>query len=110
MSTAIAEVEALFRYPVKSMAGERLESASLGWDGIDGDRRLAFQRVNSHSGMPWLTAARLPDLLLFTPQPRDDSPERDIPTHVRTPDGEHIAVFDPELAQTSGGDGGMPCR
>jgi hypothetical protein len=35
----VGEVEALFRYPVKSMSGEPLEVADLGWHGLDGDRR-----------------------------------------------------------------------
>ena len=33
----IAEI---WRYPVKSMAGERLSETGLGRDGIDGDRRM----------------------------------------------------------------------
>jgi len=52
------------------MAGERLEAANLGWHGLAGDRRLALRRVDDRGGMPWLTASKLPDLLLFTPQPR----------------------------------------
>ena len=69
----IGHIEALFRYPVKSMAGEQLETANLGWQGLDGDRRLAFRRMNDHSGFPWLTAGKLPDLVLFAPQPREDA-------------------------------------
>ena len=72
MLLEIGHVEAIFRYPVKSMAGERLEVANLGWHGLDCDRRLAFRRVDDRSGMPWLTASKLPDLLLFAPQQRDD--------------------------------------
>lgn len=41
MRIQIGEVEALFRYPVKSMMGERVETADLGWHGLEGDRRLA---------------------------------------------------------------------
>ena len=41
MPIEIGEVRALFRYPVKSMRGERLETADVGWHGFDGDRRLA---------------------------------------------------------------------
>jgi hypothetical protein len=52
MSIKIGEVEALFRYPVKSMSGEPLEVADLGWHGLDGDRRLAFRRVDDRSGFP----------------------------------------------------------
>ena len=73
MPIEIGQVETIFRYPVKSMAGERLEDANLGWYGLDGDRRLAFRRMDDRSGMPWLTASKLPDLLLFAPQRCEDS-------------------------------------
>ncbi len=49
MPITVGAVEALFRYPVKSMRGERLEVADLGWHGLDGDRRLAFRRADDHS-------------------------------------------------------------
>ncbi len=96
MLIEIGHVEALFRYPVKSMAGEPLEAANLGWHGLDGDRRLAFRRMDDRSGFPWLTAGKLPDLVLFTPQPREDG--ADLPTHIRTPDGEDLPVFGDALA------------
>ena len=90
MLIEIGHVEALFRYPVKSMGGERLEAAELGWYGVEGDRRLAFRRMDDRSGMPWLTASKLPDLVRFAPQRREDGAQGDLhlPTHVRTPDGE----------------------
>ena len=91
----IGHIESLFRYPVKSMAGERLETASLGWHGIEGDRRLAFRRMGDHSGMPWLTASRLPELLLYAPVHEEG---KEIPTHVRTPDGRELPTFGEELA------------
>ena len=72
MLIEIGQVEAVFRYPVKSMAGERIESVNLGWYGLDGDRRLAFRRMDDRSGMPWLTASKLPDLLLFAPDRREN--------------------------------------
>jgi len=98
MLIEIGQVEAIFRYPVKSMAGERLEVAELGWHGLDGDRRLALRRVNDHSGFPWLSASRLPELLLFTPLCRQDDAQRDLPSHVRTPDGEELPIFGEDLA------------
>ncbi len=45
MAIEIGQVEAIFRYPVKSMRGEPLEAANLGWHGLEGDRRLAFRRI-----------------------------------------------------------------
>jgi uncharacterized protein YcbX len=44
MSIAIGQVERICSYPVKSMRGEPLDAATLGWHGLDGDRRLAFRR------------------------------------------------------------------
>src|SRR4029453_18046815 len=73
MPVTIGEVEALFRYPVKSMRGEALDDAALGWHGIDGDRRFAFRRVDERGGFPWLSASRLADLLQFSPTGRDDA-------------------------------------
>ena len=67
MLTEIGHVEAIFRYPVKSMGGEQLELADLGWHGLEGDRRLAFRRAADRSGFPWLTASTLPELILFAP-------------------------------------------
>ncbi len=104
--TEIGQVEAIFRYPVKSMAGEQLEQATLGWHGIEGDRRLAFRRMGNHSGMPWLTASKLPELLLFTP--RRNGNDGDIPTHVRTPEGEVLPIFGEELAKEIGRRYGAP--
>jgi hypothetical protein len=110
MSAQIGYVEALFRYPVKSMRGERLEVAGLGWHGVDGDRRLAFRRIDDRSGFPWLTAGKLPDLLLFAPHRREDGDPRDLPTHVRTPDGEEIPVFGEDLATEVGRRYGAPVQ
>jgi uncharacterized protein YcbX len=102
MLEEIGHVEAIFRYPVKSMGGERLEVATMGWHGLEGDRRLAFRQVNDRSGFPWLSAGRLPDLLRFTPQRSEDGPPGDLPTHIRTPDGEDLPLFGEELAAEVG--------
>lgn len=102
MLIEIGHVEAIFRYPVKSMAGERLDASNLGWHGLDGDRRLALRRIDNRSGMPWLTASKLPDLLLFIPQRHEIGSQADLPTHIRTPDGEEMTVFGEELAAEVG--------
>jgi uncharacterized protein len=108
MLVEIGHVEAIFRYPVKSMGGERLETANLGWHGLEGDRRVAFRRVADRSGMPWLTACKLPDLLLFRPQRCEGGAPGDIPTHIRTPDGEEMPVFGEDLAREVGRRYGSP--
>jgi uncharacterized protein YcbX len=63
MLIEIGQVEAIFQYPVKSMAGERLDAATLRWHGLECDRRLALRRMDDRSYFPWLTASKLPDLL-----------------------------------------------
>src|SRR5271166_496646 len=110
MLIEIGQVEAIFWYPVKSMAGERLEAAELGWHGLDGDRRLAFRRIDDRSGFPWLTASKLPDLLLFAPHRREDGAHGGLPTHVRTPDGEEMPIFGEDLATEVGRRYGAPVR
>jgi uncharacterized protein YcbX len=102
MLIEIGHVEAIFRYPVKSMGGERLEIAKLGWHGLEGDRRLAFRRIDDRGGFPWLTASKLPDLLLFAPHRREEGAQGDLPTHIRTPDGKEMPVFGEDLAKEVG--------
>jgi uncharacterized protein YcbX len=110
MPVEIGHVEAIFRYPVKSMRGERLETAELGWHGVNGDRRLAFRRMGDHSGFPWLTASKLPELLLFAPYRSEAGVDGDLPTHARTPDGEEMPIFGEDLATEVGRRHGAPVQ
>lgn len=93
----VGRVHEVVRYPVKSMAGTITESAVLGWHGLDGDRRFAFRRVGDGSGFPWLSASRLPELLLYHPVGLDESTGQPLPTHVRTPAGAHFELGSAEL-------------
>lgn len=81
--TEVGFVGEIYRYPVKSMAGEKLASATLGWHGIEGDRRLAFRRLDIQNDFPWLTASKLPALITYKPQ---------LPSLVRTPSGEELPL------------------
>ncbi len=110
MLIEIGQVEALFRYPVKSMGGERLAVADLGWHGLEGDRRLAFRKMDDRSGFPWLSASQLPDLLRFAPHRREDGAQENLPTHIRTPDGEDMPVFGEDLAAEIGRRHGAPVQ
>src|SRR5215467_9918701 len=98
MAVEIGRVEAVFRYPVKSMGGEPLEVAEMGWHGLDGDRRLAFRKVDDRGGFPWLSAGKLPALVTYTTCRRENGAQGDLPTHVRTQDGEEIPIFGHALA------------
>ena len=59
MSQALRVTE-LWRYPVKSLQGERLDAAMVTGDGLDGDRRYAIFDLDTGLG---LTARRVPELL-----------------------------------------------
>ncbi|MBA3644988.1 MAG: MOSC domain-containing protein [Gemmatimonadaceae bacterium] len=98
VNLVIGEVEAIFRYPIKSMGGERVESAEVGWHGLEGDRRLALRRTKAQNGFPWLTATKMPELLLFSPLRHPDGADGELPARVRTPEGNEFAVFSEELA------------
>jgi uncharacterized protein YcbX len=97
MRIELGHISALFRYPVKSMAGERLDFAKLGWHGIEGDRRLAFRRLAERGAFPWLSASRLPELLLYEPIGRQET--TGLPTHIRTPDGKEYSLTDEALVK-----------
>jgi uncharacterized protein len=94
--TTVGRVCEIVRYPVKSMAGIPVESAILGWHGLDGDRRVAFRRVTDESGFPFLSASRVPELILYRPV-LSHAPNETVPAHVRTPSGTELELRSPEL-------------
>jgi uncharacterized protein len=108
MPIKIGQIEAIFRYPVKSMRGQPLDAAILGWQGLEGDRRLAFRRLDERSGFPWLTGSKLPGLVLFAPQWRANGDGEELPTHVLTPAGEEMPLFGEALAADVGRRYGAP--
>ena len=97
MLIELGHLSAIFRYPIKSMAGARLDIAKIGWHGIEGDRRIAFRRLADRGAFPWLTASRLPELLLYQPFGRQDTTAEPLPTHIRTPEGKEYRLTDEAL-------------
>jgi uncharacterized protein YcbX len=79
------------------MAGVATDSAFLGWHGLTGDRRYAFRRLNDKSGFPWLSASRLPALVLYQPLGLNGDAEEPSPTQIRTPEGSNLALDSEEL-------------
>ncbi|MBV9927546.1 MAG: MOSC domain-containing protein [Acidobacteria bacterium] len=123
--TPVGAVESLWRYPVKSMGGERVARAFVGFSGVYGDRCYAFRNSEARKGFPYLNATAEPRILGF--RPRFRHPERaalppnlaeassippgvtyangdpeDLALDVLTPAGEVVDVEDPALVKLLG--------
>ncbi len=64
----IGKIESLWRYPVKSMRGERLREVFTGFSGIYCDRLFAFHNPQIRPGLPYLTAREQTRMLRFRPR------------------------------------------
>jgi uncharacterized protein len=107
-------VSRLWRWPVKSMAGEEVRALSIGPRGVGGDRTHAV--LHEHKG-DWkpLTAREAPRLLAWSasyPFAPDAGlqPEDPPHAHVTAPDGHTWRWDDPRLRQALEDDLGRPVR
>ena len=95
----VGRVVGLWRYPVKSMAGEPLTEIEMSWHGFAGDRRWAFIRDDvTRSGFPWLTLRERGDMSHYIPSFIDPAEPDQSPVVVRTPLGAVYDVMDAALA------------
>ena len=101
--TVVGRVVAVWRYPVKSMAAEKLDDVEVSWHGLAGDRRWAFVRGGQvRSGFPWLTIRDRPEMARYRPRfAEPDRPNGSL-TLVRTPSGSELDAADPALAAELG--------
>lgn len=93
----LGRIRHIYRYPVKSMAGEELASAELGWHGIKGDRRYSFVRTGHAGGFPWLTASKMPGLIRYRAYHTDGTDPSGPRVYVRTPGGTDLEVGNDSL-------------
>ncbi len=101
--SVVGRVVALWRYPVKSMAGEELDCADVSWHGLAGDRRWAFIRPGQvGSGFPWLTIRQRPELARYRPRLTEPDRPDASPALVCTPTGGELDVAAPALAAELG--------
>jgi uncharacterized protein YcbX len=128
--TVVGRVESLWRYPVKSMRGEELREAFLGFAGVYGDRIWAFRSPAAPKGFPYHTGREQEQMLLYRPafrhaehmarppnlpeaeaMPPGATPVYPDPDYaaldVTTPSGEVLAIDNPRLLGMLG-DGGAP--
>ena len=71
----VGKLDSLWRYPVKSMRGEELETAFIGFAGIYGDRIFAFRSSGNPVGFPWVTGREQRAMLLYRPRFRHRAEE-----------------------------------
>ncbi len=80
----------LWRFPVKSLQGERVEEVGVTASGLDGDRRFAiFDRATGFG----LTARRAPELLFASARWRDGTVEITLPDGSAAPDDEALSSW-----------------
>ena len=73
----------LWRYPVKSLQGERIDSVAINRNGLEGDRQFAIYDLATGFG---LTGRRVPELLFASARLSDDGK-----AEVTLPDGSVVA-------------------
>jgi uncharacterized protein len=71
--SVVGKVESLWRYPVKSMAGETVDEVFVGYAGVFGDRLYAFVNQRAPAGFPYLTGRTRPEMLRFSARFRDSN-------------------------------------
>ena len=99
----VGRVVGLWRYPVKSMAGEELMEVEVSWHGLAGDRRWAFIRDGMvRSGFPWLTLRERGDMSRYLPSLVEPARPDKSAVIVGTPSGITCDVADPALAAELG--------
>jgi MOSC domain-containing protein len=91
----IGVVKDLFRYPVKSMLGERLREVDIGAQGVIGDRAYALREANSRV----VTAKKWANMLEFSARyDRPPTPGALVPLSITLPDGRIIQAQDPDAS------------
>jgi uncharacterized protein YcbX len=88
----IASIQSIYRYPVKSMAGEVVERGDLTESGLSGDRLYAFESSGAPSGMLRLTSRERREMLRYQPILCPDGR-----VEVRVPTGEQFLVDSPAM-------------
>ena len=91
----IGTIQQIWRYPVKSMAGEKLARCTVGSLGLPGDRGWAIRdEIKSEIK----TGTRLPLLMQCTSEYREEPSNASIPhVNIRFPDGSSVASDDLEV-------------
>lgn len=99
----VGRVSGLWRYPVKSMAGQALDQVDVTWQGLEGDRRWAFVRGDQvRSGYPWFTIRQQVEMAHLVASFADPEHPDESDVTVTDPAGRALDVTDPALAAQFG--------
>jgi uncharacterized protein len=123
----VGRLESVWRYPVKSMPGEPLPEAYVGFAGVLGDRLYAVHHAGAPKSFPFLTARSRKEMLRF--RPRFQRPELtlapgnlieaeargpgltplppssdDLALEIEAPNGQTLSTSDPALPGLIAGD------
>jgi uncharacterized protein YcbX len=103
----IGVVKDLFRYPVKSMQGERLSAVDIGAHGVVGDRAYALRETNGRI----VTAKKWANMLEFSAW-YDASPTPGVlaPLYITLPDGKTLQAQAPDASAVLSAVLGRPVR
>lgn len=88
----VGKVKAIWRYPVKGMAGERIAAGTLGENGLQGDRIWALR---DEARREIQSCKFRPELLLCTARVRGEAPGGQV--DVTFPDGSVMGSDDPAI-------------
>jgi uncharacterized protein YcbX len=95
----VGTVESLWRYPIKSMAGEALPKAFVGYAGIYGDRIYAVLDSAGHRGFPYFTGRERREMVLYRPRFRDPQVASKPPNQAEALQLADISPVYPSLAE-----------
>lgn len=99
MGPVIGTIASLSRFPVKSMGGEAIDRAELGWTGLAGDRQYALVAPGGSNRFPWFTGRNHSPLICYRAAYRDPADPKFSPVEVTAPDGTSWAIDDPALLE-----------
>lgn len=103
--TVVGRINSVWRYPVKSMRGEELDEAFVGFGGLRGDRVYAIHNANGPQEFPYFTAREQGQLLRYRANHRGGG-ETDLT--IETFGGDTFDITDPRLLATAAA--GLPDR
>jgi hypothetical protein len=100
-------VKELFRYPVKSMLGERLAEVEVGPKGVIGDRAWALREANGRI----ISAKKWANMLGFrAAYDGTHKPEQLAPVKITLPDGSSVYADDPRASDALSSYVGRPVK